>query len=277
MIRLEQHGDVTRLRMSTWRSRAIHYEVSAYFTHGVLIDCGSPDVARELEPVLRQLSPDGAIITHGHEDHAGNVAVLARLGIPVWAAAETLAEIRAGHRIHAYRRFTWGQPRAFGGAVAPFDPRPLQMISSPGHCPGHHIVWDAERRTLFSADLWLGVHAKVMHVEERPRQLLRDLSAAAALEPERMFDSHRGPVRDPVRALNAKADWLREIIGTIERRVREGWTDHAIVRAVLGGEERTGFVSRGDYARANLVRNVRAEMTDHAAAAPSPPSAPDSR
>lgn len=277
MIRLEQHGDVTRLRMSSWRSRAIDYEVSAYYTHGTLIDCGSPSVARELEPVLRQLRPAGAIITHGHEDHAGNAAVLARLGIPMWAAAETLAGIRAGHRIHAYRRFTWGQPRAFGGTVEPFDPQPLRTIPAPGHCPGHHIVWDARRRTLFSADLWLGVHVKVTQVEERPRQLLRDLRAAAALEPERMFDAHRGPVRDPVRALNAKADWLEETISVIGRRVREGWTDRAIVRAVLGGEERIGLISRGEYARANLVRNVRAGMTDHAAAAPSPTPAPDPR
>ncbi len=277
MIRLEQHGDVTRLRMSTWRSRAIHYEVSAYLTHGILVDCGFPDAGGELTPVLRQLQPTGAVITHAHEDHAGNVAVLARLGIPLWMSAETLAELQAGHHIRAYRRFTWGRPRAFTGAVEPFDPRPLQIISAPGHSPDHHVVWDAEHGTLFSADLWLGVHAKVMHVEEDPRQLLRDLHAAAALGPERMFDAHRGPVRDPVRALNAKAEWLTETIGVIERRVRQGWDDRTIVRAVLGGEEWTGFVSRGEYARANLVRNVRAGMTDDAVPAPSSPPAPDSR
>ncbi len=276
MIRLEPHGDVTRLRMSTWRSRAIDYEVSAYFAHGTLIDCGFPDAARELEPVLRQLRPAGAVITHAHEDHAGNVALLARLDIPLWMSADTLAELRAGHHIRAYRRFTWGRPRAFTGAVEPFDPRPLRIISTPGHCPDHHIVWDAERGTLYSADLWLGVHVKVMHVEEDPRQLLRDLHAAAALQPERMFDAHRGPVRDPVRALEAKAEWLAGIIDVIERRVREGWDDRLIVRAVLGGEERTGFASRGEYARANLVRNVRATMTGAAASTAAPLPTPHS-
>ncbi len=264
MIRLEHHGDVTRVRMSTWRSRAIDYEVSAYFAHGTLVDCGFPDAARELEALLRDLRPEGAVITHGHEDHGGNVAVLARLGIPVWTAADTLSELRAGRRIRLYRRFTWGQPRPFTGAIEPFDPRPWRIISAPGHCPDHHLVWDAERGTLFSADLWLGVHAKVMHMEEDPRQIVRDLRTAAALAPERVFDAHRGPVRDPVRALNARADWLDETIGVIEQRVREGWNDRVIVRAVLGGEELTGFVSRGEYARANLVRNVRAGMPDHA-------------
>ena len=268
MIRLERHGDVTRLRMNTWRSRAIDYEVSAYFAHGTLVDCGFPAAARELEPLLRNLRPDGAVITHGHEDHAGNVAVLARLGIPVWMSAETLSEVRAGRRIRAYRRFTWGQPRAFAGKIEPFDPRPLRIIGAPGHCPDHHLVWDAERGTLFSADLWLGVHVKVMHVEEDPRQLVRDLRAAAALAPQRMFDAHRGPVRDPARALTAKADWLDETVGVIEQRMRDGWSDRLIVRTVLGGEERTGFASRGEYARANLVRNVRAGMAGNAVPAP---------
>ena len=264
MIGLERHGDVTRLRMSTWRSRAIDYEVSAYFAHGTLVDCGFPDAAREFEPVVRELRPAGAIITHAHEDHAANAGLLARLGIPLAVADDTLAELRAGHRIRAYRRFTWGKPRAFTAEFQRFDPAPWRIISAPGHCHDHHIVWDAEHGTLFSADLWLGIHVKVMHVEEDPRQLIRDLRAAAALAPERMFDSHRGPVRDPVRALNAKAEWLEETIGLIERRVRQGWSDRSILRAVLGGEEWTGFVSRGEYARANLVKNVRAGMTDDA-------------
>ncbi|HEU4989587.1 MAG TPA: MBL fold metallo-hydrolase [Gemmatimonadaceae bacterium] len=268
MIRLERYGDVTRLRMSTWRSRSIGYEVSAYFAHGTLVDSGFPDVGAELESLVRELRPIGAIITHAHEDHAGNVIPLARLGVPLALSNAALASLRAAPRIRLYRRYTWGQPRSFTEPFTPYDPSHLQVIPAPGHCPDHRVVWDAEHGTLFSADLWLGIHAKLMHHEEDPRQLVRDLRAAAALAPERMFDAHRGPVRDPARALAAKADWLDEMIGVIERRAREGWTDRTIVRAVLGGEEWAGFVSRGEYARANLVRNVRAGMEP---AAPSPP------
>ena len=277
MIRLEPHGDVTRLRMSTWRSRAIGYEVSAYFAHGVLVDCGFPDVAPALERVLRDLRPAGAIITHAHEDHAGNAALLARLGVPLFVADDTLAELRAGHRIRAYRRYTWGQPAAFAAAFTAFDPRPLRIVAAPGHCPDHRMVWDAERGTLFSADLWLGVRVRVMHREEDPRQLARDLRAAAALAPDRMFDAHRGPVRDPVHALEARARWLEDTVDAIEQRARQGWSDRAILRRLLGGEEWTGFVSRGEYARANLVRNVRAGMTGSPAAGTAPRPSPDSR
>lgn len=258
MIERERYGDVLRLRMSSRRSRSMGYEVSAYLTRGVLVDCGFPHVARELEALLRELRPTGALVTHAHEDHAGNVALLARFGIPLDVTAATLTELRAGHRIRAYRRYTWGQPRPFTDAFEPFFSDALQAIPTPGHARDHRIVWDADRETLLSADLWLGVHDRLMHVEENPRQLVRDLRAAAALRPARMFDAHRGPVHEPVRALHAKADWLEATIAAIEAKIAAGWSDRAIRREVLGGEELAGFISRGEYARANLVPTVRA-------------------
>jgi glyoxylase-like metal-dependent hydrolase (beta-lactamase superfamily II) len=261
MLSVLHHGQVLELRFTTWRSRSIGYSVSAYFARGVLIDCGFPDAARDVERIARELRPDGAIITHGHEDHGANVDVLARLGVPLAMAPDTLAELRAGKRIRFYRSYTWGQPRPFSAEFQPFDPAPLQVIATPGHCADHHIVWDAAHGTLYSADLWLGVRDKLVHAEEDPRQLLRDLRAAAALEPESMFDAHRGPVREPVRALNAKAQWLDDMIGTIDRRIAEGWSDRAILRRVVGGEVWTGFVSRGEYSRRNFVRNLRRTHT----------------
>jgi len=51
--------------------------------------------------------------------------------------------------------------------------------------------------------------------------------------------------------------WLETALRDIERRVHEGWSDRAIVRGVLGGEEFAALVSRGDYSRRNLVRAVR--------------------
>ncbi len=260
MIRVERYDDVTRLRMSTRRSRSSGYEVSAYLVRGLLVDCGFPTVAAELAAALDGLRPVGAVITHAHEDHAGNVGLLADRRIPLDIAPASLAELRAGHRVRAYRRYTWGQPRPFTAPFAPLAQRALQPIPAPGHARDHRVLWDAERDTLFSADLWLGVHVKLTHHDEDPRQSVRDLRAAAALRPERMFDAHRGPIADPVAALAAKADWLEQTIETIERRIAEGWSDRAVRREVLGGEEWAGVISFGEYARANLVRNVRAGL-----------------
>ena len=58
-------------------------------------------------------------------------------------------------------------------------------------------------------------------------------------------------------AIAAKIAWMTETIGTIERRVAEGWSDRAILRRVLGGEALTGYVSQREYARLNFVHAVR--------------------
>lgn len=143
--------------------------------------------------------------------------------------------------------------------VARFESDALRLVPTPGHAPDHHIVWDAERETIFGGDLFLGVKVRAAHHDERPRQLARSLRATAALRPRRYFDAHRGPVRDPVAALVAKADWLEQTIAAIERRIAQGWSDRAIARDVLGREDLAYYVSRGAMSRITFVAQVRAE------------------
>jgi glyoxylase-like metal-dependent hydrolase (beta-lactamase superfamily II) len=257
MIRIEQHGDVRRLVLTSWRSRVIGYSVSAYLVRGVMIDSGFPSVGAELESFWRSERPRGVMITHKHEDHAGNVHRAARLGLSIAMAAETEAEVRDPHQIGFYRRWTWSEMPPLRLTVIPFEPEDLQMVATPGHCADHHVVWDPNERTLFSGDLFLGVKVRIAHPGENPRQLAQSVRAAAALEPKRLFDGHRGPIPTPVAALRAKADWLDQTIGRIDERIREGWPDAPIMREVLGREEFAGYFSRGDYSRGNFVRAVR--------------------
>ncbi|MEK7402285.1 MAG: MBL fold metallo-hydrolase [Gemmatimonadota bacterium] len=260
MIEFTQYGDVQRLRMWTLRSRAVGYDSSAYFVRGVLIDTGPFHVRGGLGRALRELRPRGVVVTHWHEDHAGNAAMVAANGFPMWMHEYTERQLRAFPRVKFYRHFTWGRPGNLRGDVARFDPAPLQVIATPGHSPDHHAVWDAETRTLFSADLWLGVKVRAVAASERPRQIIASLTRAIELDPVRVFDAHRGLVDRPVPALEAKRAWLEETIGAVERALAAGDSEDHILRAVLGGEESTGFFSEGEYSRRNFVKAVMAEI-----------------
>ena len=233
------------------------YSVSAYLVRGVLVDTGFPAAAADLARMLAELRPRGAVVTHAHEDHAGNVELLARRGVPLAIAPATRAAVERAKPIGFYRRFTWGAMPPLRSAVAPFNPAPFALLPAPGHSPDHHIVWDAERETLFGGDLFLGVKVRVAHHGEDPRLLARTARMAADLRPRRLFDAHRGLVERPTAALRAKADWLEETVGRIDRRIAEGWSDRAIRTDVLGPEEPTGYFSLGDYSRLMFVRAVR--------------------
>lgn len=262
MFRLTTHDDVLRLQTASSASRLVGYTASAFLYRDVLVDTGIPAVstamARWLDArVAAGRMVRGALLTHAHEDHAGNAALLAHRGVPLAMGAATAHALRAPERPGLYRRLTWGRLAPLGDAWEPMDPAPLALVPTPGHSPDHHVVWDPMRATVFGGDLFIGVKVRIAHDEEDPPALVRSLRAVAALAPRRLFDAHRGLVRDPAPHLLAKAEWLEETIDAIARLVAAGWSDAPIRDRVLGREPLTGVASRGEYSCLGLVRAVR--------------------
>jgi glyoxylase-like metal-dependent hydrolase (beta-lactamase superfamily II) len=236
---------VQRLRCRSWRGAAVGYDVSAYLLDGVLVDTGFSRAAGAVSRAVRGLAPRGCVVTHSHEDHSGNAAVLAATGLPLRMHAGCEAVLRAPPRIELYRRLVWGRPHALQAPLADFSLGDLELLELPGHTPDHIVVWDPVRRILASGDLFLGVKVRVAHHDESPRMLIASLRAAAALEPRLLLDAHRGPLTDAARLLHAKA--VRSL-GERGRDVGE------ISRRVLGREPFVGLVSLGEYSKHELVR-----------------------
>lgn len=237
------------------------FEVSAFEVHGVLIDSGFRDGAGDLRAWLEGNTVEGAIITHCHEDHAGNIEFLASLGVPMRIATETLAKVQAPPAIGWYRRWCWGTQPPLTTTVAPFAHHALELVHAPGHSSDHHVVWDAERETVFGADLFLGVKVRLSHPWplEDVRAQIASLRRVVALKPKRYFDAHRGLVPDAIAQLSAKAVWIEDTVGEIDHLVARGVSDAVILRQALGGEDRfMAWATLGDFSRLNFVRSVRA-------------------
>jgi glyoxylase-like metal-dependent hydrolase (beta-lactamase superfamily II) len=260
MLREHRHDDVTQLRFTTVWSRSMGFSVSAYVVRGVLIDTGFHDVARDLEGWVADNRIDGAIVSHYHEDHAGNVELLASRGLPMWISPATLEKVRAPERIRWYRRWCWGVQRPLVSPVVSFAHPALELIHTPGHSSEHHVVWDAERETMFGADLFLGVKVRVTHPwpREDVRAQIGSLKRVIALNPKRYFDGHRGLVPNPVAQLRAKADWTEETVERVDDLIDAGFDDATIVRKIFGREDKMTLVTAYDYSRRNYVGSVRA-------------------
>jgi len=257
-MRVTRVGDVIAIHLATARSRMVGYGVYVFVTRDTMIDTGFHAVRQDVSALLDEHRPGGVLLTHQHEDHAGNVQLVASRGIPLGASAETLAAIRDVAPIGAYRRFVWSSMPPLRAAITAYAHPGLALVHAPGHSSDHHVIWDAERETLFSADLFLSVKVRLARPGEDPRVLVRSLRRIARLRPAIMFDSHRGRIDRPVAMLHAKADWLEEIIAQIDRRIDAGASDRAIRRDVLGREAAVGYCSAGELSRLNFVRTLRA-------------------
>jgi glyoxylase-like metal-dependent hydrolase (beta-lactamase superfamily II) len=258
VIREERHGDVTRLVCTSLQSRSMGYSVSAYVVRGVLVDSGFAHIGRDLARWLDAHPVEGAAISHYHEDHAGNLPMLVARGVPVWIAPSTLAHVRDAERIFWYRRWCWGVPEPLKGDIISINPEPLHAIAAPGHSDDHHVIWDAETGTVFGADLFLGVKVRVSHPwpRENVRQQIASIRKVLALAPARFFDGHRGLVPHAAAQLAAKADWIEETAGQVDRYV----DDSAIARRLFGREPWRNRVTQLDYSHRNLVASLRATI-----------------
>ncbi|MBM4193067.1 MAG: MBL fold metallo-hydrolase [Gemmatimonadetes bacterium] len=259
MLRVESHGDVQRLHFSTWRSRLVGYSVSCYAVRGVLIDSAFHDVGDELLAWIRESQCRGVIITHAHDDHAGNAERLARAGVPIQLQPDSEALLKTPQRRGPHRWWSWGAMPLLRSPVTPFVAQGLEMVFTPGHSYDHYCVWDADTRTLFAADLFLGVKVRVAHPVHREdvRAQVASIRKAVALGPTRVFDAHRGLLKDGAGLLNAKADWIEQTVAQIDRRIGDGWPDPAIVRDVFGREPLFAYVTLFDWSHANFVASVR--------------------
>ena len=256
MIDTAEYDDVLALRLTWWRSRLVGYAVHVYVVRNVLIDTGFPAVARDVLTIVREQGVRGAIVTHQHEDHAGNVEALARAGIPLGIDRHTHEAVAVHHPIGLYRHFTWRAMPPLRSRFEPFVDAALIPLHTPGHCIDHHVVWDNRTSTLFAGDLFLGVKVKVAHPYEDPRRQVESLRAMIERRPERMFCAHRGLVGKPIRALAAKADWMEATIARVDAMSGAGASATEIRDRLFGRRGWTHWFSAGDYSPDNFVRAI---------------------
>src|SRR5262245_23604668 len=197
-----------RLRMQSIAGRATGYDVSAYLVTGILVDTGFHRARDEMKRALEELNVRGAIVTHWHEDHAGNVELIASRGTPLLLRDDTAGILRQRPPVRLYRRAVWGHPPPLRSQVIPLDSGSLEVIHPPGHSHDHQGGWAAQADTVFGGDLCLGVRPRVMHESENPYEIIESLRRVLERRPGRLFDAHRGQIASPVTALQAKIDWM---------------------------------------------------------------------
>jgi len=236
---------------------------SAFLIDGLLVDCGPPAVERELMQWAARASIEQLFVTHHHEDHAGNAAALARvLGERARTTPATVPLVAAPAPIHLYRRVIWGSPTPatlmpVEGTLATAHHR-FAILPTPGHSFDHACLHEPERAWVFTGDLYIHERVRYLRADEDLVALARSLRRVAALSPRLLACAHAGFVAEPVRAIERKLGFWRELAIRAQRLAKEGLSAAAVSRRVLGREGLLTYVTAGHFSKVNLARALLA-------------------
>lgn len=192
------------------------YKTGFFFVDGTLIDCGPPTVRRHLSTFLKKNPVERCLLTHYHEDHAGNASLLNQRGIlPLIhrEGARNLSSVSETQKF--YRKAAWGRPAPADCEALPDQVRTsghrFAVLHTPGHSPDHVCFYEPEKRWLFSGDLFISRRIRYLGNQENIDQIIRSLSMLLELRIDLLFCAHAGPLEDGNHYLSEKLRYILDL------------------------------------------------------------------
>jgi glyoxylase-like metal-dependent hydrolase (beta-lactamase superfamily II) len=286
MIDVEQHGSVTVVRMARGVLGRPLYWVAAYWLDGLLIDSGPPVTAHELVRVLAQVPVHQIVVTHGHEDHIGGLALLRQHypDVPIYAPRLTVPLVENPELLgmQRYRRLVWGTPQPVHDVrlldelddVVRTPEFTLRVIETPGHSRDHVSYFEPRHRWLFCGDAFIGGRDVAWTPEFDMFGVVSSLRTLASLAPDRIFPGSGSVRRAGATELHGKANSLAQLANEVMKLDGSGHTTGEIVELLFAGEPRMRWWTLGHFSAANLVEACRAYSALVAPADLAPPARP---
>jgi glyoxylase-like metal-dependent hydrolase (beta-lactamase superfamily II) len=235
IIKTDYFGDVESIRLGYGTIGPPLMSVFMYVVDGLVIDTGQHHMAKALPELLRQKDLNRIVLTHHHEDHSGNAALISSLhAIPVMGHRLTAAKMESGFPILPYQRLVWGKAPPL--KVTPLD-RVIETdrftftpVYTPGHSKDHTVFLEKQRGWLFSGDLYLNNRIKFFRSDER-------------------F------------ADQSKLQFLEDLYGSICELVAKGFSEKTVIKVLdPKTDRRVKWITMGNASFANMVRSAMASI-----------------
>ena len=206
------------------------------------------------------------LVTHHHEDHAGNGRRLQdELDVPVAVPEISVPWVTKPLTQEYYRHVIWGkfepfQPREILRAVEPLPElgpeTSVHVVHAPGHIDDHHVFHVPNRGWLFTADLFVARRRVYYRKDENAAIELESLRKALQLDFDTLICAHRGVVTDGKRALADRVAFMEEIHDQVRTGRHRGLSSRAIRTRLLGREGLMRYLTLNDFSKLNFVNTI---------------------
>ena len=232
-----QHGPVQGYRFGYSPVRLVRpVPVWCYLVDGLLIDTAQRHTQREVLDTFAHQRIGQIVLTHFHEDHAGNAAALrTHHQCPVLAGSLTTERIATGFPLLPYERFWFGRIDPCPGAL----PLPalikterytLQPIYTPGHSDDHHVLLEATEGWLFAGDFYIG-NLRLFRRGENIYQMIESTRRMLTYDFDTVFCGHNPVLNDGRRAVERKLRYLETLVERVQAAHGRGLRGQALMRA----------------------------------------------
>ncbi len=237
-----------------------------------LIDTGPPKMRKTFLPILLNDGPINTIyVTHHHEDHSGLAAdIRSQTGAKIVLSRYCAPLTQKGFRQYPYHYLYWGKFKPFkedkqinipplGKQTWQTEDGEFQLIHAPGHSHDLSVVYDAERKALFAADLYLGPKLKVMRRDEHWHHL--EASLKRILENcdfDLLLCGHRPAFQNGKSLLEKKYNWMHSSRAKFEALCLEGRSRNEATKEVFGSAFNSfTFISLGNVSQKNMLLSLQ--------------------
>ncbi|PIP39041.1 MAG: MBL fold metallo-hydrolase [Desulfobacterales bacterium CG23_combo_of_CG06-09_8_20_14_all_51_8] len=239
--------------------------VFCYVVGDILIDTGQSHMQETVLDIANIYSVSSVLLTHHHEDHSGNSAVLKQARkIPVFAHPATIEKMSGPYRVFPYQRWIWGP-----NTPVALDPFPdgffehgdlkFKAVHTPGHSRDHTSYLELNHGWLFSGDLYLGDRIKYFRADEKIADQIVSLKKILTYDFDALFCGHRPRPMKGKRCLAAKLRFLEDFYGRVSELADQGLDDRAIMgRLELKEQWLVRMMCFGNVSMRNMVRSAMA-------------------
>lgn len=237
--------------------------VNAFFVDGLLIDTGHSNAQKSALDTFEKLAIEQIVLTHHHEDHAGNLQALKQVkNYPVYAHTTCAKLMEAPPPVCFIERKTWGANTAVQG-ICSIDKTietsryKFHVVHTPGHSEDHICLYEANQGWLFSGDLYVHHYIRYFMATESIAQQIDSLKKVLQLEVHRFFCSHSFKEDLFQERFERKLQFLEDFYGNVVQLHQKGFSPSKIMKQLQMKEQwMIRLLSGGWLSGINMVHSA---------------------